>query len=409
MAVTSLYSREKSIHNQRETVRNALEKKYIFFTLGCLCFSAGLGIEFPGIYLYGNLGFLDFLILPLFLLIIRNQEKFSSVSFFPLAIGVVAFFSFSYHVLVSNYYTVGFDGLGVVLRWVYYALVTSVFAIYIKTYDQVIYCIRLLWLGGMALICYAWINWYGSPQWFVGLPVLSWIQNLNANTLGYYFSLMVPMSIFLLMSRSISRPIMLIAFALLYFSILMTLSKSAVLISSGLLVISFIRNRRAILISLIPMGSVLYLYGDLFIVRWNVSEASNAERLHLIESGVTMASENPLIGVGPKGFSHYFDYLKTSDAHNTYVNIIAEFGFFALILFTLMFVYLMISLFRKKPFIENTLFVLFFTSILALLLNGFVTGLSYSDKIPWILIGLLMACVNSSRNNKQKKLDQRPI
>tara|TARA_B100000989_G_scaffold288927_1_gene260146 strand:+ start:197 stop:805 length:609 start_codon:yes stop_codon:yes gene_type:complete len=202
---------------------------------------------------------------------------------------------------------------------------------------------------------------------------------------------------------------MLIAFALLYFSILMTLSKSAVLISSGLLVISFIRNRRAILISLIPMGSVLYLYGDLFIVRWNVSEASNAERLHLIESGVTMASENPLIGVGPKGFSHYFDYLKTSDAHNTYVNIIAEFGFFALILFTLMFVYLMISLFRKKPFIENTLFVLFFTSILALLLNGFVTGLSYSDKIPWILIGLLMACVNSSRNNKQKKLDQRPI
>lgn len=409
MAVTSLYSREKSIHNQRETVRNALEKKYVFFTLGCLCFSAGLGIEFPGIYLYGNLGFLDFLILPLFLLIIRNQEKFSSVSFFPLAIGVVAFFSFSYHVLVSNYYTVGFDGLGVVLRWVYYALVTSVFAIYIKTYDQVIYCIRLLWLGGMALICYAWINWYGSPQWFVGLPVLSWIQNLNANTLGYYFSLMVPMSIFLLMSRSISRPIMLIAFALLYFSILMTLSKSAVLISSGLLVISFIRNRRAILISLIPMGSVLYLYGDLFIVRWNVSEASNAERLHLIESGVTMASENPLIGVGPKGFSHYFDYLKTSDAHNTYVNIIAEFGFFALILFTLMFVYLMISLFRKKPFIENTLFVLFFTSILALLLNGFVTGLSYSDKIPWILIGLLMACVNSSRNNKQKKLDQRPI
>jgi len=202
---------------------------------------------------------------------------------------------------------------------------------------------------------------------------------------------------------------MLIVFALLYFSILMTLSKSAVLISGGVLVISFIRNRRAIFISLIAIGSVLYLYGDLFIGRWDASQASNADRLNLIESGVTMASENPLIGVGPKGFSHYFDYLKTSDAHNTYVNIIAELGFFAFILFTLMFVYLMISLFRKKPFIDNTLFVLFFTSILALLLNGFVTGLPYSDKIPWILIGLLMACVNSSRNNKQKKPDQRPI
>ena len=409
MAVTSLYSGENSIRNQRETVRNSLEIKYVFFTLGCLCFSAGLGIEFPGIYIYGNLGFVDFLILPIYVLVIKNKEKFSSVSFFPLAIGAVAFFSFSYHVLVSDYYRVGFDGLGVVLRWVYYALVTSVFAIYIKTYDQVIYCIRLLWLGGLTLICYAWINWYGSPQWFVGLPVLSWIQNLNANTLGYYFSLMVPLSVFLLMSKSIGRHSMLIVFALLYFSILMTQSKAAVLISVVLLVISFIRNRRAISISLIAIASVLYLYGDLLIGRWDASQASNADRLNLIESGVTMASENPLIGVGPKGFSHYFDYLKTSDAHNTYVNIIAELGFFAFILFTLMFVYLIISLFRKKPFIDNTLFVLFFTSILALLLNGFVTGLPYSDKIPWILIGLLMACVNSSRNNKQKKPDQDPI
>lgn len=409
MAVTSLYSREKSIHNRRETLRNALEKKYVFFALGCLCFSAGLGIEFPGIYLYGNLGFIDFLILPLFVLIIINQEKFSWVSFFPFAIGGIAFVSFSYHVLLSNYYTVGFDGLGVVLRWVYYALLTSVFAIYVKTYDQVIYCIRLLWLGGLALICYAWINWYGSQQWFFGLPVLSWIENLNPNTLGYYFSLMVPMSIFLLMSRSISRPVMLIVFVLLYFCILMTLSKSAVLISGGVLVISFIRNRQAISISLIAIGSVLYLYGDLFIGRWDASQASNADRLNLIESGVIMASENPLIGVGPKGYSHYFDYLKTSDAHNSYVNISAELGFFAFILYTLMFVYLMISLFRKKPFIDNTLFVLFFTSILTLLLNGFVTGLPYSDKIPWILIGLLMACVNSSRNNKQKKPDESSI
>ena len=403
MAVTSLYSGENSIRNQRETSRNSLEKKYVFFTLGCLCFSAGLGIEFPGIYIYGNLGFIDFLILPITVLIIKNKEKFSWVSFFPFAIGVVAFFSFSYHVLVSDYYMVGFDGLGVVLRWIYYALVTSIFAIYVKTYEQVIYCIRLLWLGGLTLICYAWINWYGSQQWYFGFPVLSWIQNLNPNTLGYYFSLMVPMSIFLLMSRSISRPIMLIVFALLYFCILMTLSKSAVLISGGVLVISFIRNRRAISISLIAIGSVLYLYGDLFTGRWNASQASNADRLNLIESGFTMASENPLIGVGPKGFSHYLDYLRTSDAHNTYVNIIAELGFIAFILYTLMFVYLIISLFRKKPFIDNTLFVLFFTSILTLLLNGFVTGLPYSDKIPWILIGLLMACVNSSRYNKQKK------
>ena len=110
MAVTSLYSGENSIRNQRETSRNSLEKKYVFFTLGCLCFSAGLGIEFPGIYIYGNLGFVDFLILPIYVLVIKNKEKFSSVSFFPLAIGAVAFFSFSYHVLVSDYYMVGFDG-----------------------------------------------------------------------------------------------------------------------------------------------------------------------------------------------------------------------------------------------------------------------------------------------------------
>ena len=399
----SLCLGEKSIRNLQKAERNSLEINYVYFALGCLCFSAGLGIEFPGIYIYGNLGLVDFLILPISVLIIKNKEFLSWGSFFPFLIGVIAFFSFTYHVLASSYYKVGFDGLGVVFRWVYYALVVSVFAVYVKTYDQVIYCIRLIWLGGLTLVCYAWINWQGSPQWFFGFPVLSWIRNLNANTIGYYFSLMVPLSIFLLMSKTISKSIMLVVLAVLYFSILMTLSKSAVLISALVLVISFFRNRRATSISLIAIGSVLYLYKDLFTKRWDASQGSNSLRVHLIESGITMASENPLIGVGPKGYYHYFNHLNVTDSHNTYVNIIAELGFIALILFTFMYIYLMVNLFRKKPFMKDTLFVLFFTSILAILMNGFVTGLVYSDKIPWILIGLLMACVNSSRINKQKK------
>lgn len=133
--------------------------------------------------------------------------------------------------------------------------------------------------------------------------------------------------------------------------------------------------------------------------RWYASLESNDSRLNLINYALQMFNENPIFGVGPKAFSMYFSFSTVNDAHNAYANLLAELGIFSLVLFTALYVFVYLNLFRKKHILDKNIFI-FFTSIFSvILIFGMVTGLTYSDKIPWILIGLSIAFVNS-KNNK---------
>lgn len=376
----------------------------IRFIFGILCFSAGLGIEFPYIYILGNLGYVDFFVLIILITRLKTTYHFSWAFLLTALIGSVALLSYSYHVIFSTYYPKTFDAFGYVFRWFYYSVLISVFATQTKTIDDIKYYLKLILYGGLTLTAYSWINWSFTPKFypvepFTGLPVLSWIENLNANTIGFYLSIMVPIVIYLLISNSISKIFFLLVLFFLIPTILATQSKAAVMISVFALLFSFIRIKKLLIFCFILLIIASYLYGEILMQRWYASLESNDSRLNLINYALQMFNENPIFGVGPKAFSMYFSFSTVNDAHNAYANLLAELGIFSLVLFTALYVFVYLNLFRKKHILDKNIFI-FFTSIFSvILIFGMVTGLTYSDKIPWILIGLSIAFVNS-KNNK---------
>jgi len=375
----------------------------IKFILGILCFSAGLGIEFPGIYILGNLGYVDCLIILILIIRFKTTYHFSWASFLTILIGIVALFSYSYHVMFSTYYPKTFDGLGYVFRWFYYSVLISVFATQTKTNDDINNYLKLLLYGGLTLSAYAWINWSFTPKYypiepFTFLPVLTWIPNLNSNTLGYCLTVMIPIIIYLLISNSMNKIFLLLASFLLLSTILMTQSKAAVIISIIALLFSFVRIKKILILCIILLTISLFLYGEIFMQRWYASVESNDSRLNLINYALQMFNENPFLGVGPKAFSEYFSFSQVRDAHNAYANLLAELGIFAFTIFIALYVIVYLNLFRQKYILNKHLFIFFISFFNVILGFGMVTGLSYSDKIPWILIGLSIAFVKLKDN-----------
>ncbi len=403
MDAMNLSSRESSILNTKETFSSSFESKYVAFASYGFCFSAGLGIEFPWVHLAGNLGIFDLIFLSILFISRNNYNFFSWASLFPILIGFIALISLTYNVFFSAYYLVGFDGFFVVMRWFYYAFVVSVFAHYINNERALYSCLKWLLFGGLALLTYAWLNWQMSPKYFFGFPVLSWIQELNSNTLGFYFTLLLPLAIFLTQIRFLNRFIGVILCLILSTSALLTTSKSAALITASVLCIYMIRSKTGLFFLVSLFGGLVYFFSEIFISRWDASQTSNNDRINLIQQGVNMGSENLFIGIGPKGYDQYFNNLLTSDAHNAYVNIFAELGFFAIFIFFIMYAYVLINLLSAKSNINNNLISYIIVTIAVLIMNGMISGLTYSDKIPWIIIGLSMACVNFSQRSIKNK------
>jgi O-antigen ligase len=375
----------------------------IKFILGILCFSAGLGIEFPEIYLVGNLGYVDCLIILILITRLKTTYHFSWASFLTVLIGIVALFSYSYHVIFSTYYPKTFDGFGYVFRWFYYSVLISVFASQTKTNDDINDYLKLILYGGLTLTVYAWINWSFTPKYypvepFKFLPVLSWIINLNANTLGFYLTIMIPIIIYLLISNSMNKIFLLLASFFLLSTILVTQSKAAVIISIFTFLFSFIRIKKILFLCIILLTIALFLYGEILIQRWNASISSNDSRLNLIKYALQMFNENPILGVGPKAFSEYFSFSQVRDAHNAYANLLAELGILAFTLFIALYVIVYLNLFIQKNNLNKNIFIFFISFFNVILGFGMVTGLSYSDKIPWIIIGLSIAFVKLKDN-----------
>jgi O-antigen ligase len=361
--------------------------------LAIYCFYLGLGIEFPYIFLFGNLGPADVIIFILFLAIIKKDSRFPKIAIIPILIGVIYLISYYYNLLFSGYYTVGLEPFGIVIRWFYFALMIYVFFNVLTSYRQVLIVLKSLLIGGVILLIYAWINWSEYKTFLNGIPVFSWIRNLNANTLGFYFNITLLLSFFFFLREKKKNMIYLFIAVLFFVSILMTQSKASLLIALITILLYSFRSGFVMFLALPIVGLLLYSIQDLILLRIEGSSASNNDRMSLIEHAFYMVQQSPILGIGPKGYSLFFSDMQTSDAHNAYFNIAAEAGVFASALFLLLYFLVLFKLHKNRPRINKDLYTLLTVFIVTFLLYGNVTGLIYSDKVPWLILSISIAAI----------------
>lgn len=364
-------------------------------SLCLLAFSTGLGIEFPWVNLAGNLSVFD-VFLCIFVFILTRSLKLTHLSAFPVMIGIIGLCSIGYNSLFTySYHQVGFVAIPIAFRWMYFGFLLSLYYTYSKTLkDMYLYLFSIL-SGVITLLVYAWYNWTFKQPEFQGFPVLAFIENLNANTLGFYFCSSISILIFLYKKGYMSVVYFWILFTAILLSTIATISKAAI-ITAALVILFYTKiSVVSVVFGGILASVAIYSIWDVAAVRWSASQVSNQERTTLISNAYEMFLMSPVFGVGPKGFAST-DLTSVTDSHNAFFNVLAEYGLLGFSTYLMFVVYLLILRIPKIMKIcrqEGYFLLIYFGSIQTI---GLTTGLTYSDKISWIIIGCVLGAVRSS-------------
>ena len=235
---------------------------------------------------------------------------------------------------------------------------------------------------------YSWFNWTFEVVYFVNLPVLAFIENLNSNTLGFYFASSLPMLFFLRRTRNLNLITFLALLAVILFSTLSTISKGAIITATLVIIFYSIKTFSSMFFLGITGSLIIYGFWDIAVKRWTSSQTSNQARVDLITSAYEMFSTSPIVGVGPKGYSTT-GLTEVTDAHNALFNILAEYGLLGFAAYIIFLLYIFMFYVPKvMKFSKDTGYFLlvYFGSIQTC---GMTTGLTYSDKISWIVLGCI--------------------
>ena len=183
----------------------------------------GPRIEFPWINIAGNFNFADVLLIG-FSLIFTRFMRWHSLSFFPIALGLVGLISMAYNsMFMSSYSEVGLAGFPIVLRWIYYGFIISLFYSYCTRMEDLYLYLCFMVLGVICLLLYSWCvgslrkNTFTVTQYLLtcGVNALPWL--LLAPQYQFSFS-------------SISKVFKFLMFAALFYiiaSMISTISKAA--------------------------------------------------------------------------------------------------------------------------------------------------------------------------------------
>lgn len=230
-----------------------------------------------------------------------------------------------------------------------------------------------------------------------------WISRdfiVNPNVMGGYLALCLPLS-FIFWNKTKSAALLSI---LIFFGILLTKSRTAIIVSTAVFIVLLLRNNKAHIRKIyyaIPAFSVILFC--LIFAKWG--QNSLLDRIHWWQSALAMFIDKPLTGIGWGNFANnYLFYRKfaginTLYAHNMFFQIAAETGIAGIgsfIAITYLF-------YRTRHAGENQI-----NPILRLAATGFlaVNFFDYSFHIPAIMI-LFFICVSSvlpeNKLNKRNK------
>lgn len=383
--------------------------KEILYYLYAYSFFAGMGVEMPFIYLSGNFGFPEiFFFIAIFMIFVNDGRlKLHWIFVIPVIMGTISMLSFFNAVFVDGIYVISF---GYVFRFYFYSLMFVVYYTYTSTLKEMFNHMRFIVYGIFMYLLFSWITFFlAGGRYYGDLPVLAYLVNVNANTQSYYYSLGSILTVILLYYNAISVLRGSIILVILLGSEFLTLSKtgwvSVIIITMVVLFLLFKKKHKMVAFSLMSsIFSVIYFNFDIIsrtvVSRLSSSAGSNQGRFDLIMNGISIWSQYPVFGAGPRTYFYRLNEYGSGlhpatahDAHHTFINILAEIGIISVLVFALMWGYsliISINLYRYK-YSLNILNFLFIGIILILLLWSNVTGLLYSDKIPWLLLAFLFS------------------
>jgi O-antigen ligase len=358
---------------------------------------------------------MDILVIIYLLYLVFNKKiYFSTISLIPIFLGFIALASY---LINSNNYIYYSIPIGQILRWFFFAILIIVYTGLINNRKKVWSCLVGLLVGSIITLSWSWYVWFLMPNYLFGLPFLHVYENtefvINRNFMGFFLAIGTSLSFgFSIMPKLTykKRILFILIFIWHIFSLVLTFSKGAWL--SGIAPIIYIsifilyKKYKYRLFFLIPFSLLLLtIISSTFTLqminnldmaikyRLTKSEYTNTMRTNYIYDSITLIIQNPIFGVGPKAYRHATikDGLQnTSDPHNALLWVGAELGFISLLslllIMILVFKYLKSNRFKLIIFDYHVIFQLVFFS---LLLHTIVSGLAFSMKVTWILIGLV--------------------
>jgi len=220
-------------------------------------------------------------------------------------------------------------------------------------------------LGTMILAYPSWLVNIGGETIMRAFSIFS-----DPHMLSFYIGLILPLDVMLIYweTKKEKNNILfyLILFLILYIPLLLTFSRGAyVSVIFSFLILAFffwkyLNNRKivillcfSLLIFIIPITPI----ADRFYSTFNLDEGSNVGRLEMWQIAGTIGMDSFWSGVGLGNYSLIidaeFDYRNPATAHNLYLDIFSEIGFFGLIIWLFLILGTTWQIFKKLKFIKN--------------------------------------------------------
>jgi O-antigen ligase len=242
-----------------------------------------------------------------------------------------------------------------------YASFALVYVVLTQFAGDEVFLRRVAWVVAGAA---TWGAIWGLRDYFTGVAPVATVPFKDPGDFAFALATSLPLAFWLLGTKRLALRILVAAgLTVIFAAIVLSLVRGALVgITAGLLFFVATDRRRW---KVILAGGVLALAAAAFVIRSDPARFENAlgqkeavaaynvtSRFDLWHAAATLLSENPVLGVGPGNFR--FEYLQTAGlpqgihnlnvAHNAYLDIGAELGLIAMLLFLL---YLAVAFLRS--------------------------------------------------------------
>ena len=195
---------------------------------------------------------------------------------------------------------------------------------------------------------------FALQRYLAGESSLATLPNTDPNDFAFILATTLPLTFWLLGSRVVLRPVVLLMIGVIAAGVLLSFSRGALVgLAAGFAWEIMTRRRR---LPALVAGTVVAALAVLIVIRADpgrfetglelkehVAQYNIDSRLDAWRGAATLASENPVLGVGPGNFRvHFYEATgnppgthKLNVVHNAYLDVAAEVGVVAAVLFVL--------------------------------------------------------------------------
>lgn len=224
----------------------------------------------------------------------------------------------------------------------------------------------------------------------------------------YHYYLISLLPLLLVVASSSRKAILFVFCAILYFFSFQKLQKS---FFKGILTVSIILGAVLLLLQLPVFEQIsqrLQIFFEATLQGSTTVDQSAVDRMYLMEIGMKLFRDNPLFGKGTNSFSYiasgYFTYGSEISAHNTYTDILANFGLVGAVSYYLPVVFNAWGTFKGAMREIPAFYCMFFITAISLVLLD-MSYVSYHFIVPYAFNALFARAIELHKDDLQKKIE----